>query len=72
MLRWYPEELWHRLGFARGIDRDAIMARARPLCPLPISVPSTPRGERGEAAARPSQVIQDGPRSSRVLLSVEA
>jgi|SRR6516165_11613583 len=29
MLKWYPEELWHRLGFARSLDRDALLARAR-------------------------------------------
>jgi hypothetical protein len=28
MLTWYPEEQWHRLHFAPGIDLDAIKTRA--------------------------------------------
>ena len=40
MLRWYPEELWHRLVFAPGIDRDAILAQARYNKRWPKGVPS--------------------------------
>ena len=40
MLRWYPEELWHRLVFAPGIDRDTILARARYNKRWPKGVPS--------------------------------
>jgi len=40
MLRWYPEELWHRLVFAPGIDRDTILAQARYNKRWPKGVPS--------------------------------
>jgi hypothetical protein len=40
MLRWYPEELWHRLVFAPGIDREEILAQARHNKRWPNGVPS--------------------------------
>jgi len=35
MLRWYPDHQWYRLYFGPGIDREAIMARARELVRWP-------------------------------------
>jgi hypothetical protein len=63
MLRWYPEELWHRLVFAPGIDRDTILARARYNKRWPKGVPSQTTTQPISEA--PTVVKEEKPRTSR-------